>query len=75
MFSGDDLDVFQTLSRGEFSISGFQNKDLAQRLHKAGRQVSGYLKEIWHREAHLHCHSSLTLFASANCITKCDAIC
>lgn len=46
MFVGDDLDGFQTLLRGKSNISGFQSKDLAQRLHKAGRQVSGYLKAI-----------------------------
>jgi hypothetical protein len=46
LFAGDDLDVFQALLRGEFNISGFQNKDLAQRLHKAGRQVSRLLKRL-----------------------------
>jgi len=46
LFAGDDLDVFQTLLRGEFNISGFQNKDLAQRLQKAGRQISGLLKRL-----------------------------
>jgi len=46
LFAGDDLDVFQTLLRGEFTISGFQNRDLAQRLQKAGRQVSLLLKRL-----------------------------
>ncbi|MDP4856666.1 MAG: MarR family transcriptional regulator [Desulfobacterales bacterium] len=46
LFAGDDLDVFQTLLRGEYNISGFQNKDLAQRLHKGGRQVSWLLKRL-----------------------------
>jgi len=46
LFAGDDLDLFQTLLRGEFNISGFQNKDLAQRLQKAGRQISGLLKRL-----------------------------
>ena len=46
LLAGDDLDVLQTLLRGEFNISGFQNKDLSQRLHKAGRQVSGLLKRL-----------------------------
>jgi hypothetical protein len=46
LFAGDDLDVFQTLVRGEFNISGFQNKHLAQRLQKAGRQVSPLLKRL-----------------------------
>ena len=46
LFAGDDLDLFQTLLRGEFNISGFQNKDLAQRLHKAGRQVSWLLRRL-----------------------------
>jgi hypothetical protein len=46
LFAGADLDVFQTLVRGEFNISGFQNKHLAQRLQKAGRQVSPLLKRL-----------------------------
>ena len=46
LFAGDDLDMFQTLLRGEFNISGFQNKDLAQRLQKGGRQVSWLLKRL-----------------------------
>jgi hypothetical protein len=46
LFAGDDLDLFQTLLWGEFNISGFQNKDLAQRLQKAGRQISGLLKRL-----------------------------
>jgi Mn-dependent DtxR family transcriptional regulator len=32
--------------RGEFNISGFQNKDLAQRLQKAGRRISLLLKRL-----------------------------
>jgi len=35
-----------TLLRGEHNISGFQNKDLAGRLHKDGRQVSRLLKRL-----------------------------
>ena len=46
LFAGDDLNVFQALLRGEFHISGFQNKDLAQRLKKVGRQVSGLLNRL-----------------------------
>jgi hypothetical protein len=46
LFAGEDLDVFQTLVRGEFNISGFKNKHLAQRLQKAGRQVSPLLKRL-----------------------------
>jgi hypothetical protein len=46
LFAGDDLDVFQTLVRGEFNISGFKNKHLAQRLQKVGRQVSPLLKRL-----------------------------
>ncbi len=46
LFAGEDLDVFQTLLRGEFNISGFQNKHLAQRLQKAGRKVSWLLKRL-----------------------------
>jgi hypothetical protein len=46
LFAGADLDVFQTLLRGEFNISGFQNKHLAPLLQKAGRQVSQLLKRL-----------------------------
>jgi hypothetical protein len=46
LFAGEDLDVFQTLVRGEFNISGFKNKHLAQRLQQAGRQVSPLLKRL-----------------------------
>jgi hypothetical protein len=46
LFAGDDLDVFQSLLRGEFNISGFQNKDLAQRLQKPGRQLLKLLKRL-----------------------------
>jgi hypothetical protein len=46
LFAGDDLDLFQTLLRGEFNISSFQNKGLAQRLQEAGRQISGQLKRV-----------------------------
>ena len=46
LFSGEDLDLFQALLRGEFNISGFQNKDLAQRLQKASRKVSALLKRL-----------------------------
>lgn len=46
LFAGDDLDVFQTLLRGEFNISGFQNKHLAQRLQKARPQISWLLKRL-----------------------------
>jgi hypothetical protein len=46
LFAGEDLDLFQTLLRGEFNISGFQNKHLAQHLQKAGRKVSWLLKRL-----------------------------
>jgi hypothetical protein len=46
LFAGADLDVFQTLVRGEFNITGFQNKHLAKQLQKAGRQVSPLLKRL-----------------------------
>jgi hypothetical protein len=36
LFAGEDLAVFQALLRGEFNISGFQNKHLVQWLQKAG---------------------------------------
>lgn len=46
LFAGEDLDLFQALLRGEFNISGFQNKHLAQRLQTAGRRVSWLLKRL-----------------------------
>jgi len=46
LFAGADLDVFQTLLRGEFNISGFKNKHLAQLLTKASWQVSQLLKRL-----------------------------
>jgi len=46
LFAGEDLDLFQALLRGEFNISGFQNKHLAQRLQTAGRKVSWLLKRL-----------------------------
>jgi len=46
LFAGEDLNLFQTLLRGEFNISGFQNKHLAQHLQKAGRRVSWLLKRL-----------------------------
>jgi len=46
LFAGEDLDLFQALLGGEFNISGFQNKHLAQRLQTAGRKVSWLLKRL-----------------------------
>ena len=32
LFDGDDLDLFQAISRGQFTISGFRNRDLRKWL-------------------------------------------
>jgi hypothetical protein len=46
LFRGDDLDLFQAIIRGEFTISGLRNRDLQGRLHKTGGQVSRLLKRL-----------------------------
>ena len=46
LFDGDDLDLFVTLVRGEFNISGLQNRHLRERLGKTGHQVSRLLKRL-----------------------------
>ena len=46
-FDPDDEELFRTLGRGEFNISGFQNKDLRQRLEeKTSGQASRLLKRL-----------------------------
>lgn len=47
LFHGDDLDLFLTLVRGEFNISGFQNASI--RIHlpgKTSQQVSRVIKRL-----------------------------
>jgi hypothetical protein len=46
LFDGEDLDVFLVLVRGEFNISGLQNRDLRERLGLSGHQVSRLLKRL-----------------------------
>jgi len=47
LFSGDDLELFLALLRGEYNISGFTNRTLRAFLHgKAGPQVSRLLKRL-----------------------------
>ena len=46
-FDPDDEELFRTLGSGEFNISGFQNKDLRQRLEeKTSGQASRLLKRL-----------------------------
>jgi hypothetical protein len=46
-FAQEDLDLLQTIARGEFNISGFQNKNLRERLkHKNTSQISRLLKRL-----------------------------
>lgn len=45
-FAGDDLDLFITLARGEFTISGLRNRDLRPKLSKNPGQVSRILKRL-----------------------------
>ena len=47
LFSGDDLDLFVSVARGEFNISGFRNHDLRQIMKdKTGGQMSRMLKRL-----------------------------
>ena len=47
LFHGDDLDLFRTIIRGEFNISGFQNRHLRTLLSgKTAHQVSRMLKRL-----------------------------
>lgn len=46
-FSDDDQELFETISRGEFNISGFQNKNLRRYLtDKNSGQISRILKRL-----------------------------
>ena len=47
LFSGDDLDLFRAIIRGEFYISGFGNRNLRRYLSgKSAHQVSRLLKRL-----------------------------
>jgi len=47
LFHGDDLDLFETIIRGEFNISGFQNRNLRRHLpDKTSHQISRMLKRL-----------------------------
>lgn len=46
LFAGEDLDLFLTLVRGEYNISGMKNRHLRERLGKKGYQVSRLLKRL-----------------------------
>ena len=46
-FSDDDQKLFEIISRGEFNISGFQNKNIRQHLEdKKSGQISRILKRL-----------------------------
>ena len=46
-FDPDDEELFQSLGRGEFNISGFQNKDLRRRLSdRTSGQISRLMKRL-----------------------------
>jgi len=50
LFHEEDLEILQTIARGEFNINGFQNKNLRKHLvQKTSSQVSRILKRL-----HLH---------------------
>ncbi len=47
LFCGDDLDLFRTITRGEFTISGFRNSEL--RNHPPGKsagKISRMIKRL-----------------------------
>ncbi len=47
LFSGDDLDLFEAILRGEFNISGFSNKQLRKYFtNKTTNQTSRMLKRL-----------------------------
>jgi len=47
LFNGDDLELFETIVRGEFLISGFRNSNLRKRLKgKTSSQISRMLKRL-----------------------------
>jgi hypothetical protein len=50
LFAGDDLDLFQAISRGQFTISGFRNRDLREWL--PGRSVGQLGRMIKRLRAH-----------------------
>ena len=46
-FDPRDEELFETLGRGEFNISGFQNKDLRRRLRdRTSGQISRTMKRL-----------------------------
>jgi hypothetical protein len=47
LFAGDDLDRFQAISRGQFTISGFRNRDLRECLPgHSGAQLGRMIKRL-----------------------------
>lgn len=47
LFEGDDLDLFHAITRGQFNISGFQNRNIRRLLPaKSAHQVSRLLKRL-----------------------------
>src|SRR3954466_15540844 len=47
LFAGDDLDLFQAISRGQFTISGFRNRDLREWLPgRSAAQLGRMIKRL-----------------------------
>ena len=46
LFDGDDLELFETLLRGEYTLRGFQNRHLQGLLGKTSGQVSRLLQRL-----------------------------
>jgi len=46
LFSGMDLDLFRSITKGGSNVSGFRNRDLQVHLGMTGRQVTVMLKRL-----------------------------
>jgi predicted transcriptional regulator len=46
-FSADDLKILKSIIRGEFTISGFRNKDLRNHIAFKSNKISRILKQLW----------------------------
>jgi hypothetical protein len=47
LFQGDDLDLFQAITRGKFNISGFQNRNIRNTfVGKTASQISRMIKRL-----------------------------
>ncbi len=45
-FDSEDLELLRVIVRGEYNISGFQNKNIKEQMHKSSGQISRLLKRL-----------------------------